>query len=75
MIKNRNPITITNHINLGNAQQQTPKTSGTFYGGNSLAPNKKFMLSYINARANEKEKIVNLFERLFRKFHFNKKED
>ena len=75
MSNNRNPITITNHLNLGNSHQTAPKTSGTFYGGNSLVPNKKFMLSYMNARANEKEKIVNLFSRLFREFHFNKKED
>ena len=75
MINNRNPTTITNQLNLGNAQQQVPETNGTFYSGNSLVPNKRFMLSYMNARANEKEKIVNLFARLFRDFNFKNNED
>lgn len=38
-------------------------------------PNKKYLLSYMNAKPAEKEKIVNLFSKLFREFHFNKKED
>ena len=33
------------------------------------------MLSYMNAKANEKEKIVNIFARLFRDFYFNEKEN
>jgi hypothetical protein len=38
-------------------------------------PNKKYLVNYMNAKTSEKEKIINLFSKLFKEYNFNKKED
>lgn len=38
-------------------------------------PSKKYLLSYMNSKDSEKEKIINLFTKIFKEFQFNKKED
>lgn len=76
IIPKQDPMTITQHFQSLNVSNkiEPPKSSGTYYS-NEIIPHKKFLIDYMNARPNEKEKIVNLFARLFREFHFNKRED
>ena len=38
-------------------------------------PNRKYLLAYMNAKESEKDKIINLFHKLFKEYQFNKKED
>jgi hypothetical protein len=52
-----------------------PRKQSVFLPSSDGVPNKKYLLSYMNAKDSEKDKIINLFSRIFKEFHFNKKED
>lgn len=61
--------------NISVKQSSTISTVPSILPLTDAVPNKKYLLSYMNAKEAEKEKIINLFSKLFREFHFNKKED
>ena len=69
----RNGLIIKNPLNNLNVKEMT-MNADTLRADQQL-PHRKYLLTYLWATDNEKEKIINMFNKMFKEYTFNHKEE
>jgi len=74
--KSRAKLVTRNPMKNITVKKSAPKLQAVNYVPSADgSPNKKYLVHYMNSKPAEKEKIMTLFTKLFKEYHFNKKED